>query len=164
MGLFDFFKKKNEPQITLKDLIIVDYKPIYKNECEYIREHYMPEEGASEVLQGELLREIELLRKEAKENGNKNWDMDFSYICENIKWKLCNMSIYSEEECLKVNLIIDYLKYTGEYAGNNAVDREGNSIAYTRDNLYDILADLVGKLQNIHPEPIDYEMNYSIQK
>ena len=112
MGLFDFFKKKNEPQMTLKDLIIVDYKPVYKNECEYIREHYVPEKGASEVLQGELLREIELLRKEAKENGNKNWDMDFSYICENIKWKLCNMSIYSEEECLKVNLIIDYLKYT----------------------------------------------------
>ena len=79
--------------------------------------------------------------------------MDCAYFCENIKWKLINLSIYTEEELLKINLIIDYLKYTGD-----------NKISYTKDNLYDILADLVGKLQNVHPDPISCEINYSVQR
>ena len=153
MGLFDFFKKKEEPQVTLRDLIVVDYTQEYAGECQYIRDHYIPEEGPSEVLQGELLREIEILRNEAKVHGNVHWGMDFVYFCENIKWKLTNLSVYSEVELLKINLIIDYLKYTGE-----------NSLSYTKDNLYDILADLIGKLQSVHPDPIPCEINYSIQK
>ena len=60
----DFLKKKNEPQITLRDLIIVDYIKMYAAECEYIKKNYIPEVGPSEILQGELLREIELIRKE----------------------------------------------------------------------------------------------------
>ena len=153
MGLFDFLKKKEEPQVSLRDLIVVDYTKQYAAECQYIRENYIPEQGPSEVLQGELLREIELLRSEAKEHGNSQWDMDCAYFCENIKWKLINLSIYTEEELLKINLIIDYLKYTGD-----------NKISYTKDNLYDILADLVGKLQNVHPDPISCEINYSVQR
>lgn len=153
MGLFDFLKKKEVPQVSLRDLIVVDYSKKYVAECQYIRENYIPEQGPSEVLQGELLREIEMLRNEAVEQGNSQWDMDFSYFCENIKWKLTNLSIYTEEELLKINLIIDYLKYTGE-----------NKISYTKDNLYDILADLVGKLQSVHPDPIPCEINYSIQR
>ena len=40
--------------------------------------NYVPEAGQSEILQGELLREIEKLREEAQGNGNRNWDGDFS--------------------------------------------------------------------------------------
>ena len=79
MGLFDLFKKKNEPQITLKDLIVSNYEQQYLAECQYIWKNYVPESGQSEVLQGELLREIEKLRNEAKDNGNVNWDSNFSY-------------------------------------------------------------------------------------
>ena len=153
MGLFDLFKKKNEPQITLKELIVSNYEQQYLAECKYIWKNYVPESGQSEVLQGELLREIEKLRNEAKDNGNVNWDSNFSYFCENIKWKLSNMSIYSEEELLKITLVIDYLKYTGE-----------NNICYSRDNLYDIVADAIGKLQSVHPDPIPCDINYAIQR
>lgn len=164
MGLFDFLKKKKDPQITLRDLIVVDYETIYNKECEFIKDHYIPKQGASEVLQGELLREIELIRKEAQENSNRSWDGDLSYFCENIQWKLCNLNIFTEEELIKIRLIMDYLKYTGEYAGNSGTDAMENSIAYTRDNLYNIIADMIGKLQNIHPDPIACEINYGIQR
>ena len=166
MGLFDIFKKKNEPQITLKDLIVADYEQQYLEECKYIWKNYVPENGQSEVLQGELLREIEKLRNEAKDNGNINWDMDFSYFCENIKWKLSNMSIYTQEELLKINLVMDYLKYTGEYASSlgNGADVMVNSIAYTKDNLYDIVADAIGKLQSVHPDSIPCDINYAIRR
>lgn len=153
MGLFDLFKKKNEPQITLRDLIVADYDMKYQAECRFIQENYVPKSGPSEVLQGELLRELELLRSEAKENQNANWDMDFAYFCENIKWKLSNMNIYSEQELLKITLVMDYLKYTGE-----------NNISYSKDNLYDIIADAIGKLQNVHPDPIPCDINYAIQR
>ena len=153
MGLFDFLKKKKEPEITLRDLIVMDYPMNYEADYNAIKEIYVPQNGPSEVLQGELVRELELLRSEAKENGNSNWDRDFSYFCENIKWKLSNMSIYTEEELLKLTLVLDYLKYTGE-----------NNISYTRDNLYDIVADAIGKLQNVHPDPIRCEINYALQR
>lgn len=32
-------------------------------------------------------------------------------------------------------------------------------LAYTKDNLYDIICDFIGKLQNKHPEPINYSLN-----
>ena len=62
-------------------------------------------------------------------------------------------NIYSEEELLKITLVIDYLKYTGE-----------NNICYSRDNLYDIVADAIGILQSVHPEPIPCDINYAIQR
>lgn len=166
MGLFDIFKKKKEPQITLKDLIVSDYEQKYMEECKFIWKNYVPEKGQSEVLQGELLREIEKLRNEAKDNGNINWDPNFSYFCENIKRTLCNMSIYTEEELLKITLVMDYIKYCGEFASGlgSGVDVTVNSIAYTKDNLYDIIADAIGKLQSVHPDPIPCEINYAIQR
>ena len=153
MGLFDFLKKKKEPEITLRDLIVMEYTMQYAADYKAVMENYVTEDGPSEVLQGELARELELLRKEAKENGNSNWDNDYSYFCENIRWKLSNMSIYTEEELMKLTLVLNYLKYTGE-----------NSISYTKDNLYDIVADAIGKLQNAHPDPIPCEINYALQK
>lgn len=166
MGLFDKFKKKKEVKLTLRDLILEDYTQKYQEECHFIWENYVPSQGQSEILQGELLREIEKIRHEAQENGNINWDGDYSYFCEYIKRILCNMSIYSEEECLKITLIMDYLKYCGEYASHmeNSEDIEINSIAYTKDNLYDMIADMIGKLQNLHPDPIACDINYALQR
>ena len=42
MGLFDLFKKKNEPQITLKELIVSNYEQQYLAECKYIWKNYVP--------------------------------------------------------------------------------------------------------------------------
>ena len=37
-------------------------------------------------------------------------------------------------------------------------------LAYTKDNLYDIICDFIGRLQNKHPEPIKYSINNSIKR
>ena len=63
------------------------------------------------------------------------------------------MNIYSEQELLKITLVMDYLKYTGE-----------NNISYSKDNLYNVIADAIGKLQNVHPDPIPCDINYAIQR
>ena len=79
MGIFDNLRKKNnEPKI--KEIKAKDYKQKYFHECKEIWKNYVPKEGQAENLQGELLREIEKLRYEAQDNGNRNWDEDYSYF------------------------------------------------------------------------------------
>ena len=58
------------------------YEWKYFKECKEVWEKYVPRNGQSEVLQGEMLRQIEKIRLEAQENGNRNWDEDFTYFCD----------------------------------------------------------------------------------
>lgn len=37
----------------------------------------VPKSGQADILQGEMLRQAEKLRKEACQNGNINWDDNF---------------------------------------------------------------------------------------
>ena len=63
-----------------------------------------------------------------------------------------------------------FLKDCGEYSErfssgkipDDEVDIE--RIAYVRDNLYDRIADAVGKMQAEHPEPILYEKKPGIRR
>lgn len=65
---------------------------------------------------------------------------------------------------------MNYLKKCGVYAqrfndgkiSDNDVLPE--KLAYTKDNLYDIICDFIGRLQNKHPEPIKYSINNSIKR
>lgn len=65
---------------------------------------------------------------------------------------------------------MNYLKEYGVYAqrfndgkiSDNDVLPE--KLAYTKDNLYDIICDFIGRLQNKHPEPIKYSINNSIKR
>lgn len=123
----------------------------------------MPKNGQAGVLQGELLREIEKLRCEVQDNGNINWDRDFSYFCDFIKETLCNQSIYSRLDKAKFELILSYIQDCGSYAmrwnNGNILDDELDieKIAYTKDNLYDIIADAIGMLQAKNNTPIPYK-------
>lgn len=53
-----------------------------------------------------------------------------------------------------------YIKDCGTYAKKyndgeiDDSDVEPEKLAYTDDNLYDIICDFIGKLQKEHPEPI----------
>lgn len=169
MGIFDKFKK-SEINVSLEQLKNEQYEQEYFEACKFIWKNYVPKSGQSTVLQGELLRELEKLRFEAQDNGNINWDSDFSYFCDFITETLCNQTIYTDDEKAKIKLILAYLQECGNYAARynkgQISDKELDveKVAYVDDNLYDIVADAIGKLQTKHPAPIPFEKNNEIKR
>lgn len=133
-------------------------------------ENYVPKSGQADNLQGELLREIEELRCEAQDDGNINWDEDHSYFCNFISKKLLEQSIFSNIEKEEITLIMSYIKECGMYAQkfNSGIIPENevdiDKIAYTDNNLYDIICDKIGQLQKEHNLPIPYEKNDTIKR
>lgn len=169
MGLFDRFQKRTDV-IAIEQLIREPYEQTYLNECKFIWKNYVPKRGQSDVLQGELLRDLEKLRCEAQDNGNRNWDDDFVYFCDFLKETLCRQKIYSENEKNKFSLILDYIKDCGNYARrwndrqipDDEVD--ANRITYTEDNLYDIVADAIGFLHIKAGGPIPFQKDGKISR
>ena len=169
MGILDKFKRKSS-SLTIEKIIAEDYNYKYFDECKYIWKNYVPESGQANNLQGELLREIEEIRCEAQDDGNINWDEDHSYFCDFISKKLLEQSIFSSIEKEEITLIMSYIKECGMYAQKfycgiipeNEVDMD--KIAYTNDNLYDIICDKIGQLQKENSEPIPYEKNNAIKR
>lgn len=112
-----------------------------------------------------MLREIEKIRCEAQDNGNINWDKEFTHFCEFITQNLVNQPFFSENEKQKIYVIMNYIKecglYAQQYNKGKITDDDviPEKLAYTKDNLYDIICDFIGKLQNKHPEPINYSLN-----
>lgn len=169
MGIFDKLKKVSS-KVSLMQLINEPYDQKYFEACKYIWKNYVPQNGPSNVLQGELLRELEKLRCEAQDNGNINWDDDFAYFCDFIKETLCKQTIYNDNEKERIKIILEYLKQCGNYATkyhNGEIadkDLEVEKIAYVQDNLYDIIADAIGQLQVQYPNPIPFEINVKIKR
>mgnify|MGYP004596200053 FL=1 len=169
MGILDKFKRKSS-SLTIEKIIAEDYNYKYFDECKYIWKNYVPESGQANNLQGELLREIEEIRCEAQDDGNINWDDDHSYFCDFISKKLSEQSIFSSIEKEEITLIMSYLKECGMYAQkfNSGIIPENevdiDKIAYTNDNLYDIICDKIGQLQKENSKPIPYEKNNAIKR
>lgn len=169
MGIFDKIKKKSNC-IKIEDIIAKRYDQKYFDECKFIWANYVPKSGQAQNLQGELLREIEKLRCEAQDNGNINWDEDHSYFCDFISESLLKQSIFSIEEKEEIALIMSYIKECGTYAEkyiSGKISEESvdpNKIAYTEDNIYDIICDKIGRLQKENSEPIPYEKNNNIRR
>lgn len=169
MGFLGQFKG-SKGTVTLDRLMREPYVQKYFNECKFIWKNYVPKNGQSSVLQGELLRELEKLRWEAQDNGNINWDDDYTYFCDFIKKTLCRQTIFSETEKRKIVLALDYINDCGNYAkkwnsgqiAGQEVDMD--KIAYTKDNLYDIVADAIGFFQMKNPEPIPYQKSSSVKR
>lgn len=164
MGIFDKLRKKNKT-LTIQEIIAKDYKQKYFDECKYIWKNYVPTSGQANNLQGELLREVEKIRCEAQDNGNINWDDDYSYFCDFISEKLSEQTIFSASEKEEISLIIAYIKECGIYAqkfyageiSENDVDME--KLAYVDDNLYNMICDKIGQLHKENNQPIPYEKN-----
>ena len=149
----------------INELISKEFEQQYFEGCKHIWQNYVPLKGKSNCLQGELLREIEKIRCEAQDNGNINWDKEFTHFCEFITQNLVNQPIFSENEKQKIYVIMNYIKecglYAQQYNKGKITDDDviPEKLAYTKDNLYDIICDFIGKLQNKHPEPINYSLN-----
>ena len=167
MGLFGRFKKKS---LVIEQLMQEDYAQKYFAECQDIWQTFVPKNGQSETLQGELLRQIEKLRCEAQDNGNINWDEDFVYFCDFLKETLCAQTLFSKDEKERILLILDYMKDSGNYAKqwqeglipDDKVDMD--KVAYMPDNLYDRIADAIGQLWAKEPKPIPYVKNPRIKR
>ena len=159
-----------EKSVLINNLISQKYEQQFFEECKFIWQNYVPKKGQARNLQGELLREIEKIRCEAQDNGNVNWDDDFTHFCEFIKQSLIEQPIFSETEKEKISAIMNYIKQCGIYAqqyNDGQISNEDvvfEKLAYTDDNLYDIICDFIGKLQHIHPAPICYHSNKSIKR
>ena len=170
MGLFGKLKKKESSAFIIEKLINGPYSQQYFDECKYIWKNYVPERGQATCLQGELLRIIEMIRYEAQDNGNVNWDDDYSYFCDFIARSLSEQPMLSGEEKAEIGAIMQHLKGCGQYAVAFASgdisedDLDPNRLAYTADNLYDIINDKIGKLQREHPEPIPYEYDVKVSR
>ena len=169
MAIFDRFRKK-EASIQIGDLIRQKYRLQFPDECRYIMQNYVPDRGQAATLQGELLREIENLRYEAQNNGNINWDSDFSYFCDFITDSLTAQPFFSKEDRQITRTIMAHFKACGQYelaCANQDIPDEAfdpNKLAYTEDNLYDMICDQIGRLQKEHPEPIVYTVNARIKR
>lgn len=169
MGILDILQKKNNKR-TIQDIISQEYKQKYFDECKFIWKNYVPKNGQATTLQGELLREIEKIRCEAQDNGNINWDNDYTYFCDFISKKLSEQTIFSKSEKKEIVLIMSYLKECGIYAQNyhkgeileNAVDID--KLAYVKDNLYDIICDKIGQLHKENGTVLPYEKNNEIKR
>lgn len=166
MKFFNRFKKKK----SIDDLIAQDYQQQYFAECKFIWKNYVPKYGQASCLQGELLREIEKIRGEAQNNGNINWDDDYTYFCEFIKEKLNEQDVFSSEDKQEITVIMDYIKSCGLYAQSfykgeiSQDDVEMEKLAYVDHNLYDMICDKIGILQKENAEPIDYHINNDIKR
>lgn len=170
MGLFDRLTNRKENRVSIERLINEMYSQQYFDECKNIWKTHVPERGQATCLQGELLRIIEMIRYEAQDNGNVNWDDDYSYFCDFIARSLSEQPMFSSEEKTEIGAIMQHLKGCGQYAVAFASgdisedDLDPNRLAYTADNLYDIINDKIGKLQREHPEPIPYEHEVKVSR
>jgi serine/threonine protein kinase len=137
----------------INELISKEFEQQYFEECKHIWQNYVPLKGKSNCLQGELLREIEKIRCEAQDNGNINWDKEFTHFCEFITQNLVNQPIFSENE--KMFKIIDFgvsafldtenhtqLTKTGEHiAGGSFIDpilQQKPKIRDVRSDIYSV--------------------------
>lgn len=181
MGIFSKFKRKNfvseaktseaadEPVDWESMYVLVDsigirgYQPEHFEECRFIWTNWVPKGGQADILQGELLREAVKLRNEACGNGNINWDDNFAWFCDNIYNVLSQSGAFSDEKCVILQKILEFIKENGEYAekyGEGEISYEECDpvkLAYTDDDLYDYLEDAVAEFYMAYRKPIPYE-------
>ena len=143
--------------------------------CKVIWKNLVPKQGQADNLQGELLRQIEQLRWEAQNNGNINWDNNFEYFCDFLKETLCEKQFLTDEEEKAVINALDRIEAAGivaEKFNQGLLSEEeleyefeqNDGLAYVDDDLYNIVAEAIGKFYLQNPEPIPYCSNPEIYR
>lgn len=143
----------------------------YFEEAKYIWKNLVPKNGQANNLQGELLRQLEKLRYEGQNNGNINWDSNFEYFCDFLNLTLCNSEALSDEDKLSVSNALLKIKTFGQIAfsyNNGKISDEemeekyNFQLAYTDDDLYDVVVDAIAVFYLSYKKPIPYEANPDI--
>lgn len=172
--MFEIFKERrkyadDEPidfesmYIIVNQLGVRGYRAKHFEICKKIWDKYVPESGQSDALQGELLRQAEMLRNEAMDNGNKNWDDNFVWFCNLIAETLISAQLFDESEKNTLRNSLEYIKQCGEYAkqynDGKIPDDEVNPMlfAYTDDDLYDYIEDAIARFSMENEDVIPYK-------
>lgn len=153
MGLLD----------KLRKAVSGDAASEWRKECRYIWQHYVPESGPSDVLQGELLREVENLRYEAQNNGNINWNECRAAYCDFIERELCDSGRLPEDRIQPVREAVSLIRSCGEYSvrfnAGEIPDEEldVDRIAWVDDGPYDVIDEAIAfvHVQAGGPIPLD---------
>jgi hypothetical protein len=69
----------------------------YFDEARTIWMTKVPPNGQADTIEGELLRAVEKLRREAQANGNINWDEGFEILIRFLRTHLLDAAIYPED-------------------------------------------------------------------
>ena len=149
-------------------MLIMRYQ--YQEEARHIWNNLVPQSGQAESLQGELLRQIEKIAREAQVNGNVNWDGDFEFFCDFLKEKLTEIDVINDEEKSRVVEALAKFKEHGQYARklyNKEISDEDfdvMKIAYVENDLYDVVRNAIGAFYAKNKELIPYEANPDIRR
>ena len=138
----------------------------YFNVCKEIWNRWVPQRGVSQVLQGELLRQIEKLRYEAQNNENRNWDEDYLGYCDFLREHLRQAECLTPKEREGVNSAlvrlrssgeVAYRYYQGEITQEELEEDYNGELAYRDDDLYDRVCDAIAIFYQANPDPIPYQ-------
>lgn len=122
----------------------------YFDEAREIWRTSVPSTGQADTMQGELLRSVEKLRREAQSNGNQNWDANFEKLLSFLKENLTDPSILPPEE---VAIVVGDLERLSDHIHPD-----------TGDDLYDRLSDAVVLWVRTHPEPVPHRHDLSLRR
>ena len=138
----------------------------YFHVCKEIWNRWVPQRGQSQVLQGELLRQIERLPYEAQSNENRNWNDDLLYYCDFLRSTLREADCLTPEEQEAVNAAlvrlrscgeVAYRYYQGEISDEELAEDYNGELAYQNNDLYDRVCDAIALFYRANPNPIPYE-------
>jgi hypothetical protein len=67
----------------------------------------VPPDGQADTIEGELLRAVEKLRREAQGNGNINWDEGFDILIRFLRAHLLDAAIYPDDVLKTTRAVLD---------------------------------------------------------
>ena len=149
--------------VLMDELGLRGYEMQHFEVCKNLWKTKVGKTGQADTLQGELLREVEKLRGEAMDNGNRNWDDNFAFFCDNIKQTLADSKLFDAKRLDNLSRLLDFVKECGEYAGSYAAGEISDDevdparFAYVDDDLYDYICDAVAEFAINDPDDIPYQ-------
>ncbi|KML24637.1 hypothetical protein [Priestia aryabhattai] len=123
----------------------------YFEQAKEIWTKYVPKNGQSDIVEGELIRAIEKLRWEAQSNGNGNWDEGFEMLASYILEILNDNDVFKLDTLSEIQSDVNTL-LTSEYE------------PYLEDDLYDRLADRVIEWHFAKKGPIKRTINQNLYR
>ena len=78
-------------------------------EAKGIWKSFVPQSGQADTVQGELLRAVEKLRREALDNGNANWDRGFEILLQYLRDRLLDPQVFGADAIAQTTEVLDAL-------------------------------------------------------